>query len=123
MKVYLINNDFKGEGIMSWCPNCKSEYREGFTKCSECGAELVEELEIEKKVIIDDDEGAFLFSVRDDVQAKIVEAKLNAYGIPVLKTYVGIGNVYFGTSVLGVNIFVPSKLLEEAKALMKEEEV
>lgn len=29
---------------MPWCPKCKSEYREGFTVCSDCGTELVEEL-------------------------------------------------------------------------------
>ncbi len=27
-----------------WCPKCKSEYREGFSICSECGTALVEEL-------------------------------------------------------------------------------
>ena len=27
-----------------WCPKCKSEYREGFTVCSECGTALVAEL-------------------------------------------------------------------------------
>jgi hypothetical protein len=26
-----------------YCPNCKSEYREGFFKCADCGAELVSE--------------------------------------------------------------------------------
>jgi hypothetical protein len=26
------------------CPNCKSEYRPGFTSCSDCGVELVEVL-------------------------------------------------------------------------------
>ncbi len=28
---------------MPWCPKCKSEYREGFTVCAECGSKLVEE--------------------------------------------------------------------------------
>lgn len=28
---------------MPWCPKCKSEYREGFTVCTDCGAELVDE--------------------------------------------------------------------------------
>jgi hypothetical protein len=28
-----------------FCPNCKSEYRAGFTECSDCGAELVPKLE------------------------------------------------------------------------------
>ena len=27
-----------------WCPKCKSEYREGFSVCSECGSALVAEL-------------------------------------------------------------------------------
>jgi hypothetical protein len=27
-----------------FCPNCKVEYRPGFTKCSDCGADLVEHL-------------------------------------------------------------------------------
>lgn len=26
-----------------FCPKCKSEYREGFYKCSDCGADLVAE--------------------------------------------------------------------------------
>lgn len=28
---------------MPWCPKCKSEYREGFTVCADCGCSLVEE--------------------------------------------------------------------------------
>lgn len=27
---------------MSWCPKCKIEYREGITKCADCGCDLVE---------------------------------------------------------------------------------
>ena len=26
-----------------WCPNCGSEYRQGYTHCSDCGDELVHE--------------------------------------------------------------------------------
>src|ERR1700722_2419519 len=28
-----------------FCPECKAEYRAGFTRCSDCGAELVEQLD------------------------------------------------------------------------------
>lgn len=28
---------------MPWCPKCKSEYREGFTVCADCGSELIDE--------------------------------------------------------------------------------
>lgn len=30
---------------MPWCPKCKTEYQDGYTVCSDCGAELVESLE------------------------------------------------------------------------------
>lgn len=30
---------------MPWCPNCKAEYRDGFTTCADCNVDLVEELE------------------------------------------------------------------------------
>lgn len=28
---------------MPWCPKCKTEYREGFTVCADCGSDLVAE--------------------------------------------------------------------------------
>lgn len=32
---------------MPWCPNCKTEYQEGYTVCKDCKAELVAELATE----------------------------------------------------------------------------
>lgn len=34
---------------MPWCPKCKSEYRQGFTVCADCGCELVEEEPINER--------------------------------------------------------------------------
>jgi hypothetical protein len=31
---------------MPWCPNCKAEYQNGFTVCSDCKVDLVESLEV-----------------------------------------------------------------------------
>jgi hypothetical protein len=31
---------------MPWCPNCKAEYQNGFTVCSDCKIDLVESLEV-----------------------------------------------------------------------------
>ncbi|MBE6932563.1 MAG: zinc ribbon domain-containing protein [Ruminococcaceae bacterium] len=33
-----------------WCPKCRSEYREGFAVCSECGTALVAELKKDEPV-------------------------------------------------------------------------
>jgi len=30
---------------MPWCPNCKNEYKDGITVCSDCGAALIQSLE------------------------------------------------------------------------------
>lgn len=32
---------------MPWCPKCKSEYRQGFTVCADCGSKLSEEKPVE----------------------------------------------------------------------------
>ncbi len=37
---------------MPWCPKCKSEYREGFTVCADCGCELVEEEQVDEQVTL-----------------------------------------------------------------------
>lgn len=34
---------------MPWCPKCKTEYREGFTVCADCGSELVGELPVKEQ--------------------------------------------------------------------------
>lgn len=34
---------------MPWCPKCKTEYREGFKVCNDCGNELTEKLGEENK--------------------------------------------------------------------------
>lgn len=38
---------------MPWCPNCKTEYREGITHCADCKAELVADLSAVKEKNID----------------------------------------------------------------------
>lgn len=34
---------------MTWCPKCKAEYREGFSVCSDCQIELVENIDSQEK--------------------------------------------------------------------------
>jgi len=36
---------------MPWCPNCKNEYKDGYTVCADCGATLVDSLDDAKKAV------------------------------------------------------------------------
>jgi hypothetical protein len=114
---------------MAWCPKCRSEYREGFDSCSECGEALVDELPDEqaesptiKKAFDDDDIPVFLVSAADNFEADILEGKLEAYGVPVMKQHKDAGgylHIYMGASPFGIDLYVPSKLLEKAKEILQ----
>ncbi len=39
-----------------FCPNCKSEYREGFTECADCELPLVAELGVDPEIELLDDQ-------------------------------------------------------------------
>ncbi|WP_066505311.1 hypothetical protein [Abyssisolibacter fermentans] len=104
---------------MPWCPICKAEYREEVKVCSDCNAELVNKLEEENY-----DEEAFLISVSGDIEANAVEALLRAYEIPIFRRYREAGGyleIYMGMSTAGVDLFVPSRCLEDAKEIIKNE--
>lgn len=114
---------------MPWCPKCRNEYREGFESCSDCGVALVEELPeetegnaLEKAGEDEADTPVFLVSAADNFEADIIEAKLEAYGVPVLKKHRETGGylqVYMGASPFGLDLYVPSKLLDKAREILE----
>lgn len=53
---------------MPWCPNCKNEYKAGYTVCADCGATLVESLEEGKKAIYFGQESE-LYQISDFMRA------------------------------------------------------
>lgn len=112
---------------MPWCPNCRTEYREDFNTCSDCGSQLVMEIEpIEplKEEQIEYDQEALLVSV-SDAEADVIESLLQSYGIPVMRKYKEAGaflNIYMGTSMYGIDLYVPSKELERAKEILDNRE-
>jgi len=108
---------------MPWCPKCQAEYRPGFKTCSDCNTDLVDKLEqIKKNSGTEyDDQAAYLTSVSNRIEAEMIEAHLNSNGIPVLKKsreaggYLGI---YMGATIFGIDLYVPSKLLEKAREII-----
>jgi hypothetical protein len=109
---------------MPWCPKCRIEYREGFTKCGDCGADLVEELaplppKVEPETRFDTE--VFLVTVDDAAQASIIESLLHSFNIPTARNYKEAGSyvrVFTGTSSFGIDICVPSHNLDEAKEIV-----
>lgn len=101
--------------IMSWCPDCKTEYREGFTKCIDCDTELTETLEVEE---VEYDTEVFLLTAEDDNHANVIQSILRQYGIPIFKKYKETGgylNLITGRTPFGIDIYVPSKSFQIAQ--------
>lgn len=113
---------------MPWCPKCRIEYEDWVKTCSDCGEELVKDLlpESEPKKETEYDKEAFLATVPDDIHADLTETLLKAYGIPVHRRYKEAGaymQIYMGMARFGVDLYVPSKLLQQARDIIESHPV
>jgi hypothetical protein len=64
---------------------------------------------------------AFLISVMSDIEAAILESQLGEYEIPVLKKHKHAGeylSVYMGATNMGIDLYVPSAALDEAREII-----
>ena len=121
---------------MPYCANCKIEYREGFTVCSDCGALLVDDNPmsegVAKEIPVFDDTPVFLCSLEDGYKADIVLSLLESFGIPVLIKRRGAGknlSNLMGGSLLGSvfsgkdDVYVPAKLLATAREIIQMDQL
>lgn len=72
------------------------------------------------------DTEAFLISAANEMEASLLISKLNAYDIPVRKKYRESGDylsIYMGSTPFGLDLNVPSKLLEKAREIITTPEV
>lgn len=68
------------------------------------------------------DKEVLLFSNLNTIEAEIIISKLKSYGIPVLKKSKGSGDlmeIYTGVNLYGIDIYVPTQMLDLAKELIK----
>ena len=110
---------------MPWCPKCGIEYGEGFSACADCCSVLVDERPDQSGLGQPGDEGGWehLVFMYSETEADIVTGLLESEGIPVVKTYKGMGilhKVYTGKAT-GVDLFVPRQKLEQARRLLEEQ--
>lgn len=75
-----------------------------------------------KETFDNNDTPVFLVSAANNFEAEILEGKLEAYGVPVMKQHKDAGGylqIYMGASPFGIDLYVPSMLLEKAKEILQ----
>ncbi len=91
---------------MPWCPNCKTEYREGITHCADCKVELVAEY---KDVVL---KNATAMLVQVDTEHRLFAQKLHDF-----LEYSKISSVVLEEEMIGV--YVAPEDLTQAKKCFK----
>lgn len=69
------------------------------------------------------EEWSFLTQASNEIEATIIESILDSEGIPVIKKYQEAGEylkIYMGMTNYGVDIYVPSRLKEEARQALNK---
>ena len=112
-----------------FCPVCRSEYREGFTSCADCGVDLVPALPPERHSSPDDVALVPVFEASDEAVLMVARSLLDGEGIPyfvkndLLQNMLGAGRLGGGNLVTGPAVVVvreddaadAAKLLEDLK--------
>ncbi len=103
-----------------FCPQCKAEYRVGFTRCSDCGAELVDHLPVESPSPYEPEAQLVVIRTYPSViEADLAKNALGAAGIEsVLKREGGIRRNYLGLDLHGVELVVRSEDAEDAEKIL-----
>jgi hypothetical protein len=97
-----------------FCPKCRTEYREGFSVCSDCNSALVDELPPEKKTVF--------------VEYEELLSTFNAADVAIIKSLLDAENItyYFspenfmlvGPLVVPVKLMIKKSELQKAKRIL-----
>ena len=98
-----------------FCPKCKSEYREGFYKCSDCGADLVYQLPSETSDSFSDEEFVEVFSTYQQGDIAFIKSVFDGEGI----TYFFEGE----SSIMLIAAGAYARLLVKAEEIQKAREI
>lgn len=98
-----------------FCPKCRTEYREGFTKCSDCGVDLVAERPPEEQ--LDYEDWVTVLSTNDRNEVLVAQSALEGAGIPC---WANGGELNDLLAAGPVEIQVPEEFFDEAIEALSE---
>lgn len=104
-----------------FCPNCKTEYRPGFSRCSDCGAQLVEHLDVSVPANRpqDTDGPKLLWTGTDPAVLGVIVDALDDAGIPHHESHRDAGPIP-GLSQPVYAIFVPKRHHDAAQTALDQ---
>jgi len=95
-----------------YCPNCRSEYRAGFSRCKDCDVALVDELPEEPEPEFVD--LVEVVSIADAGQIPLIKSILEGEDIP----YLAQGENFNLARNIPVRFLVPREYVEDAKEVL-----
>lgn len=104
-----------------FCPNCKTEYRPGFSRCSDCGAQLVEHIDasLPTNRTQDTDGPELLWAGTDPAVLGVTVNALDEAGIPHHESHRDVGPIP-GLSQPVYAIFIPKRHHDAAQTALNQ---
>ncbi|MCD6311851.1 MAG: DUF2007 domain-containing protein [Elusimicrobia bacterium] len=103
-----------------FCPNCGAEYREGFTRCTDCDIDLVETLSPGREP--EEVKLCTVFITSSLVEANMVKCLLEGSGVKVFLYDANISriNPFYTNAVGGIKLVVRDKQVALTKEVLRE---
>lgn len=104
-----------------FCPKCKAEYREGFTRCADCDVDLVDKLSPEPEETPEYVDWVKIYTFTARYEADLAQGLLEANDIEAVTFSDDCGSVDPAlTYVLGVRLMVKKEDVESAKEILRD---
>ncbi len=99
---------------MMFCPNCRGEYRSGFSRCTDCDVALVDRLPADQQPEFVD--LVEVLATADVGQILLIKSILEAADIP----YLAQGENFNLARNIPVRFLVPNDCLEQAREILAD---
>ena len=101
-----------------FCPKCKSEYRDGFYKCADCGADLVVQLPPEQEDEVGYVDLVEVYSTYQQGDIAFIKSVFDGEGITYL--FEGESPILIGWAGAYARLLVKAEEVQRAKDILQE---